>query len=267
MICLNAIPNSRIVLMKSFYGYFLFVFIVVVGCFETQAQQKTQVMVRAKAKDAKFIGSSIGGAQILIKNAQTQEVMAEGVTNGSTGNTTTIMKEPHQRRTRISDDETGGFLAKFNLDQPTFVTIEAYAPKNAASAAVRASTQLWLIPGKDILGDGIVLEIPGFIVDILSPQRHKSFAGDKSVKIKANITMTCGCPIAKDSIWDANDYEVKALLYKDGQRVEEKVLDLEKTSTFAGEVNLSAGMYELIIYAYDPDTGNTGVDKTNFLVD
>lgn len=254
--------------MKPLYRT-LFLFFMVAACgFELLAQEETQVMVRAKAKDAKFIGSSIGGAQIIIKNAQTDEIMAEGITNGTTGNTTTIMETPHQRRTRLSDEETGGFLARLDLDQPTFVTIEAYGPKNAASAVVRASTQLWLIPGKDILGDGIVLEVPGFIIDVLSPQRHKTFAAEKPIELKANITMTCGCPIAKDSIWDANDYEVKALLYKDGRIVEEKELSVtEVSSTFLGEVSLSPGMYELVLYAYDPDTGNTGVDRTNFLVD
>ena len=36
----------------------------------------TRLTVRAKAKDAKFVGSSIGGALILVKNAQTGELLA-----------------------------------------------------------------------------------------------------------------------------------------------------------------------------------------------
>lgn len=253
--------------MKPLFRNLFFFFLMLVGGFGLQAQQETQVMVRAKAKDAKFIGSSIGGARIVIKNAQTDEIIAQGNIEGTTGNTTTIMETPHQRRTRISDDDTGGFLARIDLDKPTFVTVEAYAPKNAASAVIKASTQLWLIPGKDILGDGIVLEIPGFIIDILTPQRHKTYRADKPIELKTNITMTCGCPIAKDSIWDANDYEVKAVLYKDGQQVEEKELTVKEiSSTFLETVSLSPGMYELLVYAYDPVTGNTGVDQTNFIV-
>jgi hypothetical protein len=38
-----------------------------------------------------------------------------------------------------------------------------------------------------------------------------------------------------------------------------------KPSTFRGELAITKkGSYEVIVYAYDPLTGNTGVDKTNF---
>src|SRR5699024_6820804 len=124
--------------------------------------QETKIMIRAKAKDAKFIGSSIGGAEIVVKNAETQEILAKGLTTGSTGNTEIIMEKPHQRKPNLSDEEAAGFLAKINLEKPTFLTIEAKAPINAKQAKVMSSTQLWVIPEKDILGDGVVLEIPGF---------------------------------------------------------------------------------------------------------
>jgi hypothetical protein len=40
-----------------------------------------------------------------------------------------------------------------------------------------------------------------------------------------------------------------------------------KPSTFSGEIPLSqGGEYEIAVYAFDPSTGNTGVDKTTFLV-
>jgi hypothetical protein len=38
-------------------------------------------------------------------------------------------------------------------------------------------------------------------------------------------------------------------------------------STFQGEVTVSKnGDYEIIVYSYDPQTGNTGVDKVNVKV-
>ena len=40
-----------------------------------------------------------------------------------------------------------------------------------------------------------------------------------------------------------------------------------KTSTFEGTLNLTKdGTYEVTVYAFDPLTGNSGVDKTVFLV-
>ncbi|TRO65753.1 hypothetical protein FGM01_07500 [Christiangramia sabulilitoris] len=234
----------------------------------TQAfSQETSVMIRAKAKDAKFIGSSIGGAKVLVKETLTGKILAEGITTGSTGNTEKIMKLDHKRGVDLSDNETAGFLAKLEIDEPKFVTVEVFGPVNKKQAVVLSSTQLWVIPGKNITGDGIVLEIPGFIVDILSPQTHERIDASAKIKLAANVVMMCGCPVTEDGIWDAHQYEVKAVIT--GQNDSKKEIELEqkeKASTFTAEVNLEKGLYELLIYAYDPLTGNTGVDKTNIII-
>jgi hypothetical protein len=47
---------------------------------------ETTIIIRAKAKDAKFIGSSIGGAHVVVKHQLTGEILAQGKTEGSTGN-------------------------------------------------------------------------------------------------------------------------------------------------------------------------------------
>lgn len=132
----------------------------------TLQAQETKVVVRAKAKDAKFIGSSIGGAMIIIKDANTGELLAKGMTSGSTGNTTKIMKEAHVRHQRITEASTAKFETSLNIDAPTFVTIEVLAPANAIQSQVKAQTQVWLIPGKHLEGEGIIIEIPGFVIDV-----------------------------------------------------------------------------------------------------
>ena len=38
------------------------------------------------------------------------------------------------------------------------------------------------------------------------------------------------------------------------------------SSNFMGSADLEKGSYELIIQVFDPVTGNTGVDRTNFMV-
>jgi len=252
--------------MKSFSFKFIFLFLSLFSISTLQAQE-TNIMIRAKAKDAKFIGSSIGGAEILVKNAETQEILAKGFTEGSTGNTEIIMKNPHERKTDLSDKETAGFLAKLNIEEPTFITIEATAPINAKQAKVMSSTQLWAIPEKDVLGDGITLEIPGFVVDILSPQRHNAYKENTAIEIKTNIVMMCGCPITPNGIWDANDYEIKAILKKENKIIDEFDLKYSgKPNTFSGEINEKPGLYEITVFAYDKNTGNTGVDKTNIII-
>ncbi|MCP9200995.1 hypothetical protein MKO06_13840 [Gramella sp. GC03-9] len=229
--------------------------------------QETSIMIRAQAKDAKFIGSSIGGAKILVKEVLTGRILAEGLTQGSTGNTDKIMNSDWQRNEPLSEESTAGFEAVLNIQEPTFISIEAYAPINKKQAVVMSSTQLWAIPGKEITGDGVVLEIPGFVVDILSPQTHERISESSEIEVTANVVMMCGCPVTKDGIWDANQYEVKAVITnEDGEKSELSLEQKDKPSTFTGKLSLEKGLYEVLIYAYDPLTGNTGVDRTNIIV-
>lgn len=263
---ISRILEIKYPVMKKFYINLMLLIGFLMAAPALHAQE-TEVMVRVRSKDAKFIGSSIGGAKIFIKDAETGEILATGMTSGSTGNTDLIMKQSHNRNQQLSDEETAGFLAKLDLDEPVFVTVEAHAPYNKKQARVVSSTQLWLLPGKNITGDGLVLEVPGFVIDILSPQTHERINQNNSVQIKANVVMMCGCPITPGGIWDANQYEVSAILSRDGTKVKELELKAgEKPSTFAAETTLVPGNYELLLYAYDPVTGNTGVDRLNFIV-
>ncbi|MFQ6113730.1 MAG: hypothetical protein ACE5NG_06520 [bacterium] len=153
---------------------------------------ETRLVVRVKSKDAKFVGTSMGGALVIIKNSESGEIITKGFTRGGTGNTAKIMKEPIKRGARLSDDSTAKFEAHLDLDEPILVTIEAYAPYAQRQSMVRSSTQAWLIPGKDIVGDGVILEVAGFAVDVLLPQTHERIKLRKNkatIPIKANIVM------------------------------------------------------------------------------
>ena len=232
---------------------------------------ETKLMVRAKAKDAKFVGSSIGGAHVIVRNALNGQIMAEGNTTGSTGNTDLIMKSAHERYTQLSDNSTAGFLAVVDIDEPTFVSVEVLSPINKKNARVQASTQLWLIPGKDILGDGVVLEIPGYVVEILKPNTHQYIALESIPKsglpIEANIVMMCGCPIEKEGVWDSGLMEVRAIVKKDGEPYAEVQLDNPAQNTFQGNLGITTtGYYQITVYAYGAQTGNTGVDMVNYVV-
>ncbi|HWY76816.1 MAG TPA: hypothetical protein VN281_14430, partial [Verrucomicrobiae bacterium] len=59
--------------------------------------KETKVMVRAIARDAKVIGTHVGGARITVKDVATGEILAQGIQQGGTGDTDVIMKKPHTR--------------------------------------------------------------------------------------------------------------------------------------------------------------------------
>ncbi|MEO1051745.1 MAG: hypothetical protein AAFX87_14040 [Bacteroidota bacterium] len=232
---------------------------------------ETKVIVRAKAKDAKFIGTSIGGAHVMIKNKTTGEIMAQGKTTGSTGNTDLIMKTPHERGMSIADEKTAKFTAIIDITEPVFVRVEVLAPINKRQATITASTELWLIPGKHILGDGLVLEIPGFVVDILEPRTHRFISmqdlNNQPLKIKANLVMMCGCTISKGGLWDAEKMEVKAIVKLNDEALTEIPMRWVSNNLFEGDLPIEkGGLYELTVYAYSEASGNTGVDKVNYII-
>lgn len=232
---------------------------------------ETKIMIRAKARDAKFIGSSLGGAYVVVRNKTNRQILAEGKTSGSTGNTDLIMKKPKTRGSSIVEESTAGFLAKIDISEPTFVSIEVVSPNNLKQAQAVSTTELWLIPGKHILGEGIILEIPGFIIDILKPRTHQYISlkeiKDKPFQFQANIVMMCGCVIEKGGVWNSEDIEVKGMLKKDGKLLKEIKMSWVSTNLFEGSDLINTpGNYELTLYAYDEQTGNTGVDKVNYVI-
>jgi hypothetical protein len=53
--------------------------------------EQTEIIVRVLAKDSKFVGTSMGGMRIILRDAHTSEILATGLTQGGTGNTKLIM--------------------------------------------------------------------------------------------------------------------------------------------------------------------------------
>ncbi len=251
--------------MKSILTYFL-----ILCCFTLTAQQAqdTKIIVRTKAKDAKFIGTSMGGSLIMIKDATTGEILTKGLTKGGTGNTDLIMNTPKERYLKIAD-AASAFETTLSIAKPQFVTIEAHAPVNQKNSSVFAQTQVWLIPGKHIDGDGIILEIPGFVIEGLYPQTHQGFSieNDKSIELKANMVMMCGCPITEGGLWDSNDIEVNAMVYVNGEYWKTISMSLASANTYTANLDLEkTGSHEVIITGYHSKSKNTGANQINFRV-
>lgn len=232
--------------------------------------EPTEISVRVISKDAKFIGTSMGGMRVTLRDAQTGEILATGLTRGGTGDTKRIMHQDGGRRARLADETAAKFVATLDLDEPRLIEAEAYGPLAQMQAAHRVVSTQWVVPGRHLsAGDGWVLELAGFAVDVLAPAAHVTLpAGTSRVEVRANVTMMCGCPVAPKGLWDADAFEVKAIVRRDGQPVGHVDLAYAgETSQFAGTVPVEApGAYDVLVYAYDPGNGNTGVDRTTFLV-
>jgi hypothetical protein len=150
----------------------------------------TKVIVRVVARDAQVIGSGVGGAFVRIKNLETGEILAEGKQEGGAGSTERIMVQPHRRgETIYGTFGSAHFEAKIPLGRPTQVEIDAEAPLGYPQALQKGSKTLTLIPGKDVIGEGIIIELNGLIVNVLSPTSKESLKGGEAVLVRAEVRM------------------------------------------------------------------------------
>lgn len=234
--------------------------------------EPTGITVRVKSKDAKFVGSSMGGALVTIRNADTGELLAKGVTAGTTGNTDRIMRRPTERGAVLADDMSARFTTELDLAEPTLLEIKAYGPLVRRQSAASVAVTQWAVPGKHLVaGDGVLLELPGLALAILSPPAHTTIAAGAlpaKVEIRANLVMMCGCPVEPGGLWDAGKFEVRTVVQRNGTPFGEVPLAYAgETSLFRGSLDLkSPGVYQIMVYAFDPANGNTGLDRTTVVV-
>lgn len=149
----------------------------------------TRIKVRAVSRDAKVIGSGVGGARITIVDRNSGEILARGVQVGGTGDTERIMKQPRTRGGTVYDTpDAAYFETTLMIDRPTEVEVIAEAPLAYPQALQRTSKTVLLIPVQDVGGEGILLEINGFIVQILEPNERVFEEGDDiELLVKLNL--------------------------------------------------------------------------------
>lgn len=243
--------------------------VLILGSVAARAEP-TEITVRVLSKDAKFIGTSMGGMRVTLRDAETRELLAEGVTRGGTGDTGRIMHTDGGRRARLADDGAAAFTAMLDLDRPRLIEAEAFGPLDHPRAAHGVTASQWVVPGRDLsVGDGWVLELPGFVVGVVTPDAEAILPSDTDgVAILANVTMMCGCPIQPGGLWDADNLEVAALVHRDGGERRKIALDFAgQASRFAATAPIDGpGVYDLLVYAYDKTNGNTGVRRMRFVV-
>ena len=150
----------------------------------------TKVIVRVVSKDAKVIGSGVGGAFVRIGNLETGEILAQGKQEGGTGDTDRIVVWPRRRGEIIYGTSGAAFFrAEIPLDRPTQVEIYTEAPLAYPHAIQKGLKTVSLIPGKHILGEGVIIELDGLIVNILNPSPKEVLKKGEELTIKAEVRM------------------------------------------------------------------------------
>ncbi|XSG84629.1 MAG: hypothetical protein ACPW60_12950 [Methylohalobius sp. ZOD2] len=232
--------------------------------------EPTHIDVRVISKGAKFIGTGVGGARITVTDLNTGELLAQGVTEGGTGDADRIMRRDRVPGSALSTADAAKFSATLDLDEPRLIEVAAFGPLAHPQGANRVSAVQWIVPGKHLTGgDGWLLEMPGLIVDLLAPSVPGEWVGvPRTIEIKAKVTMMCGCPITPGGLWDADEFEIVTLITRNGEPFGQTALSYAgEASRFAGSFEVDApGTYEVLVYAYQASNGNTGLDKGAFIV-
>lgn len=240
---------------------------------------KTKILVRVQAKGGKYLGDDIGGSWVTIRNSQTGELLASGVTSGDAGSISdeyvsnasrraiVTPEVPQQIHWVVANPSTSHFSAELVLDYPSMLEISVFGSKGGLQTAHNAVTTEWAVPGNDMVVD---VEIPGLLVQITEPATHLQLPGTGgTVPLKANVAMMCGCPINYGTLWIPSDFEVSAHIRNlvSGSIV---VVPLSfstsgKPGIFEGSYNVTEpGFYEATILAVQRSTGNTGAGQVTF---
>ncbi|MFN7399084.1 MAG: hypothetical protein ACK5SX_08505 [Sandaracinobacter sp.] len=229
----------------------------------------TEIHVRVLSQGAKFIGTSMGGVELILRDVHTGEPLAGGLVQGSTGDTARIMGGA-PRATPLSTPDSAVWKGVIDIPVPRLIEVVARGPLAQPQAMVSVSSQRWVIPGRGVtIGDGWLLELPGLVVDAVEPAAHEQLArGTTARRLAVNVSMLCGCPITPGGMWDANGFDVRASVRApDGAVREVKLGYGGRTGLFTADLPLGApGAYVLTVTAFDEKTGATGVDRTSFLL-
>lgn len=150
---------------------------------------------------------------MILRDAESGHILAEGITAGGTGNTDRIMQSTGRSPLRATDDAVA-FPATLDLVRPTLVELEVKGALGRPGSAVKVTAQRWMMPGVPMTtGDGWSIELPGLAA---TPTASIEPEG---LQITAKVEPMCGCPLTPGGLWNAADYEVEASLWQDGHQV------------------------------------------------
>jgi hypothetical protein len=242
----------------------------------------TQLDVRVIAKGGKYLGNDIGGALVTIEDVQTGELLARGTTNGGSG-VQTLMEICVTRSEVLTIAEASVFTATLDLDGARLIRVTAYGPLAAQQSANTVSLTQWVYPGRNITGGekggGLLLEIPGLVVQVLNPPTHcMPASAPPEIEIRANVTMMCGCPISPSTDWKPEEFKVTAAIKGPDDYSVGFALKFDEHAPYGMPSQFTKGwripknktgelqIYEITVAAFQRRTGNTGVDRATIII-
>ncbi len=247
-------------------------FLILTAGFVTQARaaEETNFVVTVKARNGMFIGTAGGGAQIIIRDRRTGDIMASGTTYGAMGDPALLMADSVKRDAVLASEGTARYEFSIEFWEPTPVTVSATGPLGQPQNAVTVSEDMILIPGKDYTaGNGIMLELPGFAVDLVSPVPNQKFKMNPKVPvtIEANVMTLDGSLVEKDKPWPPERYQVEVHVYKDNLYITTMELPYsEEPGIYSANLEIPMpGIYRLLVTAFDPVTKEAGMDITTVI--
>ncbi|MFO7563909.1 MAG: hypothetical protein R6X02_14780 [Enhygromyxa sp.] len=236
---------------------------LLVSCAGLRSAQaaETQLEVRMINVGSKFLGDSVGGARVTIIDPDTNAVLAQGVTQGTTGDTELIMTDRQPHHASVVTADAAVFSTTLDLDRPRVVRVEATGPLDHPQALQTTTTTALLLPGRDRTGaQGIVLEVTGLIVDT-----HQVALTGSTLRIQSQVMMLCGCPFTPGGLWDTDDLEVVAVVTRgEGDELvgETELVYAGSPSEFRGTLGeVAPGDYRVTVIAFQPSTGNAGTHR------
>lgn len=240
-----------------------------IGMSAAARAERTDLEVRVLARGAKFLAGYTASVRVVLTDADSGEVLAQGLTAGTTGDTARIMGSAREKGGKLASDDSAVFRTSLDIDRPRKVTLSVTGPLSQPQAATTATSTQWILPGRHVTaGDGWLMELPGLIVDLASPLAYQRIKAGAAVPLRVSVTMLCGCAIGENGPWRAADTEVDAYLSVDGGEPHRHVLRFDPGSQlFQADVPAgAAGVYELEVRAWTGSSNNAGVARTAFFV-
>lgn len=224
----------------------------------TLTPRDTRLVTHVVTYDAKLIGTAVGGARVVVRDAATNRILAEGQHMGGTGDTKRIMQDARARGdTVFGTAGAARYEVSLSIAKPTVVDISAEGPLGYPDQMMRTTKRMLLLPGHDIVGDGVVLELHGFVVDIMSPDTTQALP-KSAIKVRAQVRMLCSCPTQPGGMWEAG--LVTARIVRDSTVMREAKLAYAGTaSMYEGELDeVEPGVYFLEVLASAPKGATFG---------
>ena len=233
----------------------------------------TTVLVRVVAHGAMVLGREVGGARVTITDVETKQVLATGIQQGEAGDQNQIMRTPHLMEEPVySARPAAVFTTTLELRKPTLVEITAEGPLAHPASMQHASQTVLLIPGHDLINDGIVLHLYGYIVQIEHPKPGQALMAKDDVKLRASVRTLSGTLVRPHGDWDSRKIRIYGELLI-GNRIVERLQLFYSNETgtfdapfFVPKPDEAPDGIVLRVVATDLATGNSGVGRADFTV-